>query len=140
MEQGEQERQKANRFKRVIMDAAVEKEIFQSLKQVLEPYAPLMDVKADSEESFYLDCRKEVKKGQPMFFGAVRRGKNYISYYLMPVYYHPALLEGMSPELKKRMQGKSCFNFKKPEPALFKELDQLTKRGFESFKKDGWLD
>jgi hypothetical protein len=58
----------------------------------------------------------------------------------MPVYSQPALLEGMSPELKKRMQGKSCFNFKKSEPELFKELNQLTKRGFETFRKDGWID
>ncbi|WP_276133496.1 hypothetical protein [Polluticoccus soli] len=122
------------------MDDAVQDEIFQSLKKMLEPYAPKMDVKADSEESFYLDCKKEVKKGYPMFFGAVRRGKSYISYYLMPVYAQPSLLEGMSPELKKRMQGKSCFNFKKPEPALFEELNQLTKRGFECYKKDGWVD
>lgn len=122
------------------MDAAVQDEIFESLKKILEPYAPKMDVKHDNPESFYLDCRKEVKKGYPMFFGAVRRGKAYISFYLMPVYYQPELLSDMSPELKKRMQGKSCFNFKKPEPALFKELNKLTKRGFEAFKKDGWAE
>jgi hypothetical protein len=122
------------------MDAAIQQEIFQSLKKILELYASKMDVKADTEESFYLECKKEVKKGYPMFFGAVRYGKTYISYYLMPVYSQPALLEGMSPELKKRMQGKSCFNFKKSEPELFKELNQLTKRGFETFRKDGWID
>jgi hypothetical protein len=122
------------------MDAAAQDEIFQSLKKMLEPYAPKMDVKHDTSESFYHYCKKELKKGYPMFFGAVRRGKNYISYYLMPVYYQPSLLDDMSPELKKRMQGKSCFNFKKPEPELFKELNQLTKRGFESYKKDGWVE
>jgi hypothetical protein len=36
--------------------------------------------------------------------------KNYVIYHLMPVYLNPGLLEGMSPGLRKRMQGKSCFN------------------------------
>ena len=27
------------------------------------------------------------------------------------------------------MQGKACFNFKEPDPALFAELGELTKSG-----------
>ena len=38
----------------------------------------------------------------------------------MPVYMFPDLLDGISPELRRRMQGKSCFNFKKAESALLK--------------------
>jgi len=52
-------------------------------------------------------------------FGAVRLGKNYVSYYLMPVYMTPALQKRISPELRKRMQGKSCFNFTEIDPILF---------------------
>ena len=54
----------------------------------------------------------------------------------MPVYMYPDLLKNISPELKKRMQGKSCFNFKKLEPALFAELAELTRKGAEKFKKE----
>jgi hypothetical protein len=43
----------------------------------------------------------------------------------------PELLKNISPELKKRMQGKSCFNFKKVEPDLFKELKELTRLSVE---------
>jgi hypothetical protein len=39
----------------------------------------------------------------------------------------------ISPELKKRMQGKSCFNFSEPDERLFKELARLTKVGFKRF-------
>jgi len=46
---------------------------------------------------------------------------------------YPGLLKGISPALKKRMQGKSCFNFKQPEPDLFAELTRLTKSGFDRF-------
>jgi hypothetical protein len=34
------------------------------------------------------------------------------------------------------MQGKSCFNFRKPEPELFKELADLTRRGAERFAQE----
>jgi predicted nucleotide-binding protein (sugar kinase/HSP70/actin superfamily) len=47
----------------------------------------------------------------------------------------PELLKGMSPELKKHMQGKSCFNFKKVEPDLFKELKELTRLSIERTRK-----
>ena len=54
----------------------------------------------------------------------------------MPVYMFPDLLDGISPELRKHMQGKSCFNFKKMEPALFDELSELTRVGFKRFQKE----
>jgi hypothetical protein len=34
------------------------------------------------------------------------------------------------------MQGKSCFNFKKVEPELFKELAELTRQGAERYNKE----
>lgn len=78
-------------------------------------------------------------KGKEVWFGAVRIGKRYVSYHLMPIYACPDLLEGMSSDLKKRMQGKSCFNFTNMDDQLFKELEDLTKRGFERFKKLGFI-
>ena len=78
-------------------------------------------------------------KGREVWFGAARIGKNYVSYHLMPVYACPDLMEGMSPALKKRMQGKSCFNFTHVDDLLFQELAELTKRGYERFKSDGLI-
>jgi len=43
------------------------------------------------------------------------------------------LSKSISPELKKRMQGKSCFNFKAVDEKLFKELRKLTRAGFQKF-------
>jgi hypothetical protein len=34
------------------------------------------------------------------------------------------------------MQGKSCFNFKKIEPALFNQLAVLSKAGHERFAQE----
>jgi hypothetical protein len=72
-----------------------------------------------------------------MWIGAVRIGKRYVSYHLMAIYMFPDLLQWISPELKKRMQGKSCFNFTRVDEHLFRELDELTKRAFECFKDSG---
>jgi hypothetical protein len=73
--------------------------------------------------------------GQPMWFGGVRSGKAYVSYHLMPVYSHPALLQSLSPALRRRMQGKSCFNFKKPDPDLMAELEALTRAAAELYAR-----
>jgi hypothetical protein len=79
-------------------------------------------------------------KGREVWFGAARIGKRYVSYHLMPVYVFPDLLNGISPELKKRMQGKSCFNFTHVDEKLFLELGDLTERGYERYKKEGYIE
>ena len=73
--------------------------------------------------------------GKPMWFGGVQPMKNYVNYHLMPVYGSPALQARISEALKKRMQGKSCFNFKTPDQALFEELGALTTAGAAVFSK-----
>jgi hypothetical protein len=55
------------------------------------------------------DTNDLMKNKQRLCFAGVRLGKAYVSFYLMPVYVEPKLLDGISPELKKRMQGESCF-------------------------------
>ena len=76
-----------------------------------------------------------LKPKEAMWFGGVRPGKAYVSYHLMPVYTSTELAGRISPALKKRMQGKSCFNFKTADPALFAELAALTAAGAEAYSK-----
>ncbi len=105
--------------------------VFEKLKSILQPYSSKLIVKADTSDSFSLDGAYSAKWKKELFFGAAQIKKNYVSFYLMPVYMYPDMLAAISPELKKHMQGKSCFNFKKTEPALFEELAQLTKKGLD---------
>ena len=49
------------------------------------------------------------------------------------------LLGGYSKELKARMQGKTCFNFKTVEEPLFKELEALTARGGRGMAEAGFI-
>jgi hypothetical protein len=103
------------------------------LKSIIKPYAKKLIVKADTADAFSLDGAYSEKWKKEIFFGAAQIKKNYVSFYLMPVYMYPDLLKNISPELKRHMQGKSCFNFKKDDKSLFDELAQLTKQGFERF-------
>jgi hypothetical protein len=41
----------------------------------------------------------------------------------------------LSPGLRKRMQGKTCFNFTAIDPAHVKELTALTKKSVARFNK-----
>jgi hypothetical protein len=110
--------------------------VFEGLKNILKPYAGDLTVKADTAETYYLDGPYSEKWKKELFFGSAQIKKNYVSFYLMPVYMYPELLKEASPELKKRMQGKSCFNFKKVEPELFAELAELTRKGAEKFTEE----
>lgn len=53
----------------------------------------------------------------------------------MGVYARPDLLKGVSKELRARTQGKSCFNFTTVDTVLFAELEELTVRSFDAFRK-----
>jgi hypothetical protein len=109
--------------------------IFQGLKSILQPFAPKLNVTTNTKEAYSIDGPYSGKWKRDLFFASVQVKKNYVSFYLMPVYMYPDLLEGISPELKKRMQGKSCFNFRNVDPDLFEELAVLTKKGYKKFVK-----
>ena len=104
---------------------------FDRLRGILEPYARRMNVTYDGPTGYGVDMAPAEERDPTTWFGGVRRGKAYVSYYLMPVYVEPSLLEGISPEPRRRMQGKSCFNFTRVDDGLFEELAELTRRGFE---------
>lgn len=110
--------------------------VFEKLKSILKPYETGLNITADTPEAYSLDGPYSEKWKKELFFGSAQIKKNYVSFYLMPVYMYPDLLREISPELKKRMQGKSCFNFKKVEPELFRELEDIAKKSYERFQKE----
>ena len=115
-------------------------QVFTELKSLLKPYLKKMDVKKDSDTEYWLYTRFLMRNKQPLCFGGVRLGKNYVSYHLLSVYASPALLKTISPELKKRMQGKACFNFKEVDKKLFAELKALTKVSATKFTDPDFVD
>lgn len=115
------------------------KPVFARLKQILDPYKVGWAAKGDPRRYHYLETASSTFRGKPLWFGGVRMGKNYVSFYLMPVYSCPELLKGMSRALKKRMQGKACFNFTTVDEALMGELEKLTAAGAAKFQSAGFL-
>ena len=96
------------------------------LKALLAPYRTSLTVAQDGPAGMTLELPGY--EGKPWGYAAgTRLGKRYVSYYLMGVYGDPTLRDGMSPELRRRMQGKSCFNFTKVDENLFGELEALTR-------------
>ena len=112
---------------------------FNSIKSILKIYEKSLRVIADSNDNYCLNAGYDEKRKADIYFGGVQIKKNYVSFHLMPVYVNPNLLQNLSPELKKRMQGKSCFNFIVIEKKLITELSMLTKNGFELYKMNGML-
>lgn len=111
-------------------------EIFRQLKALLAPYASQLAVTADAPDHYSLSTPAGPNA---TFFGAARIGKRYVSYHLMPLYVTPVLLDGISTELRRRMQGKSCFNFTALDAQALAELTILTQRGFASYRVAGRL-
>lgn len=105
---------------------------FNVLSSILEPYAQHMLVKHDTDANYYLEETFSSEKAQ--MFGAVQVKKRYTSFHLFPVYCDPDLLTDITPELRKRMQGKSCFNFANVEHIPREELEALVAAAFQSIK------
>jgi len=108
---------------------------FEALRAILEPHAKRLTVTVDKPGHFELASPTMTDRvGRPLFCAAVQINKNYVSYHLMPVYTNAALRKLLSPALRKRMQGKACFNFTTVEPGQLKELAAVTKKGIAGFK------
>ena len=109
-------------------------EIFKTLKSFLEPYEAQLVVVHNKSDHYYLNTAITEENRKAAFFGSVQIKKSYVAIHLMPVYTNPELLEEVSQELKNRMQGKSCFNFKMVNEELFEELRMLIERSFEKMQ------
>lgn len=102
---------------------------FAELRDLLLRTAPGMIVTRDAVGDLLLQTPEvDPKTGEPTFFAAVTAKKAYVAFHLMPLYYRPELLADISPQLDKRRQGKTCFNFKRSDPELFAELETLIDR------------
>lgn len=113
--------------------------VFSSLREILKRNAGKLKVKENSATCYSLEGGLHPTHRTPMPIAWVTVGKAYVSFHHMAVYARPDLLKGISKELKARMQGKSCFNFKAVDQALFAELENLTIKGFDAFRNASFM-
>lgn len=108
--------------------------VFAALRDIMLESASGMTVSTDEPGNLVLKASwAEPGKKDLAWFGAVQRKKSYVSYHLMPLYAVPALASGIGPDLQKRMQGKSCFNFKTIDPVLFEALESMTRKCADAY-------
>jgi hypothetical protein len=113
--------------------------VFEQLKEMLLPFEDRLVLKIDTASEYSLNTPYSAKWNRELFFGAAQIKKTYVSFHLMPVYMFPDLLESTSAALSKRMQGKSCFNFTRVQPELFRELAELTTTAFARLEAEQLL-
>jgi hypothetical protein len=110
-------------------------ETFASLRAMLQRHSKRLLTTADTANDFQVSSPEYTDRtGRPLFVAAVQIKKSYVSYHLLPVYANPKLLAGLSPALKKRMQGKACFNYTSIDATQLNELSALTKTAIDGFK------
>lgn len=109
---------------------------FNGLRKLLKPYDKKLKVVKDAPGGYFSESKTLRYQGKAVMFAAVTT-KSYVSLHLFPVYMFPTLLKDISPELKKRMQGMTCWNFKQPDEKLFAELSTLFEASFRKFEEIG---
>lgn len=114
-------------------------DIFNTLKEMMLENAPDLVVHQDTEDVLYLHTPHNPFRERNHDFGRVNIKKNYVSFHLMALYTHTEMLEEVSEALKKRMQGKSCFNFKKIDEELFEELRELIRKSYTKYQEVGYI-
>ena len=103
------------------------------LRAILEPYQDRLETGTIYNREI---LRRPGGRGHDWFAGVVPN-KNYVSFYMLPIYTWPQLLDGMSPALRKRKQGASCFNFIAVDEDQMAELAALTERSFQAYMSGG---
>jgi len=103
------------------------------LEAVLDPYRDRLEA-YELYGAPYL--RRPGAKAHDWFAG-VSDGKGVVRFFLLPMHNHPKLLEGVSPELRKRKTGASLFAFKSIDDAQLAELEALVAHSFERYMAEG---
>ena len=110
---------------------------FELLKTIIESYEEVMDVTKDEDSLYYVNWPELAKNGKPYFFASTVFRSKSVAFHFMPIYEYPTLLDGVSEELKKKLKGKSCFHFTKPDPVLLAELANLVETGYLHIDEHG---
>lgn len=118
-------------------DAKLFSEVFTDLKNILKKYEKNLAVAQDTDSLYSLNGPYSERFKKDLWFGGVEIKKNYVGFHLMPVYMYNELSEKVPANLKKRMQGKSCFNFKKVDKDLFSELERFVDMCYKEFLNRG---
>ncbi|HEX6916005.1 MAG TPA: hypothetical protein VF145_12240 [Chitinophagaceae bacterium] len=118
--------------------------VFNELVSLLKPFAKLsLTFKGGTAGSATVSSVKPVeiagKKLDELFFAGVLVQKGYVGFYFFPIYVHPDLKSELSPDLLKKLKGKTCFHIKKIDPETKTHINDALKKGYSLYKNKGWI-
>jgi hypothetical protein len=122
--------------------------VFVALRETLRAHRGTLSVGADTPVRFCLEASVGPAT-LAAWGGRVRRrtipvawvecGKANVSLHLMGLAGNPALLANLSPSLRARLQGKTCFGFRTVDDTLIAELDAVTGAAIAGFRRAGFI-
>lgn len=113
-------------------------ELFESLAAILVPYARLFESEMHPRIGYCLKAKHGERQQKELYFGGVQLHQDHVSFHLFLLYSYPDLEQGLSPGLRHCLHGKTSFLFEPGvDPALFAELERLTRTCFERFRSEG---
>lgn len=112
---------------------------FAALRAILKKYSAGMVVMSDKPSEYTLVTPAIGPNGKPIWFACVMQKKSAVTYHLFPLYFNPPLQAAVDPQLLPRKQGKTCFNFQRPDDTLFAKLDELTAIAHQQWESLGYL-
>src|SRR3954454_4646105 len=86
-------------------------EYFAALLPLLARHAESLVVTTDEPGDLQVQTRRLGPSGTALSFGAVRTGADAVTFQLMPVHSHPAVVEHLTEALRERMLGQGSFAF-----------------------------
>ncbi len=119
--------------------------IFNELMKLMLPFEKgSIEKKGGKDGQFSLISKKTVeiapgKKMDEVWFSGLLVQKGYVGFYFMPVYASPELKTELHPELLKCLKGKSCFHIKKMNDEVAEQVKEALKKGYDLYKKKGWI-
>jgi len=121
---------------------------FFTLREILRAHAEGLTITEDSAKRFCLEATpgpatlaswggKARRPTLPIAW--VERGRSYVGYHLMGLNGNTALAARLSTDLLTRKQGKTCFNFRRPEEVPLPELTQVTAASIAALRRAGFV-
>ena len=121
--------------------------IFEAIKLMLSTYNGKGTLKATGEGKggqYNIISFKNIEVAgrqlDAIYFASCLVQKGYVGFYYFPIYAAPeAKAPLIQPELKKLLNGKTCFHIKKNNPLIMAQIDNALKDGFEMYSRMGWV-
>ena len=121
---------------------------FLTLRGILRAHAAGLTVAEDSAERFCLEATpgpatlaswggRARRPTLPVAW--VARGRSYVGFHLMGLNGNSALTARPSTDLLARKQGKTCFNFRRPEEVPLAELTEVTAASIAGLRRAGFV-